>query len=146
MTIQEYLKYLECNLDIPYPARRDFLSEIESHLDDFIRNYREKGFSKETAIEKAISELAMNQEILKDLDEVHAPMVLTGLIGTFAGYIEAFHVAPQLIQKEGSFPIWFVSEIALSTSFVGMLVALFTLVIWYVLSAKAERIEHMRVS
>ena len=72
---------------------------------------------------------------------------LTGIIGTLMGYFQAFSAADRISAKFGGvFPIWEVSRIALSTTIVGLTLALMTVVLLYVLRAKASRIEGMRLS
>jgi hypothetical protein len=243
MTLNEYLKHIERNLSVPYPARHDLVAEIDAHLHDLYERFRQHGLAEDLAVERAIAEMALDHEILGSLDDIHAPLVrrvlsrlpaplsfvveqmttsslamvalavtlfkerymvsfivsggiwmipiclmglailgiagerifsvflekdhspknlrrgllslrflglasaLTGMIGTLCGYFEAFEAADRIMQKNGGvFPIWYVSKYAVTTTMVGLTFGLVALVVWYVLSAVADRIEQMRVS
>ncbi len=71
---------------------------------------------------------------------------LTGIIGTLMGYFQAFSVADRVAAKfGGTFPIWEVSRIAISTTIVGLTFALVAVVALYLVHAKAAHIQEMRL-
>jgi biopolymer transport protein ExbB/TolQ len=243
MNLRDYVKYLERSLDVPYPERAELVAEISGHIQELYGQFKNEGLGDDAAIERAIATMALDEEVIGALDEVHAPVVrralsrlplpvsvaveqiatsvlailtltivlwkektmlsffvgggiwmiplslmglailltagerlfsvfikkdhsernlrrgllslrflgygamLTGILGTLLGYFEAFSAADTIIQKTGgTFPIWVVSKYAITTTIVGLTVALLALVAVYVLRAAAERIHNMRVS
>lgn len=71
---------------------------------------------------------------------------LVGVIGTLMGYFQAFSAADRIMQKfGGTFPIWEVSRIAMSTTIWGLTLTLLATVAWYVFRAKGARIAQMQL-
>ena len=71
-----------------------------------------------------------------------AAAVLTGIIGTLVGLFQAFSMAGELPEP---FPIFEVARIAMTTSIWGLSVALLALVLGFVIRAKVEGIDRMRL-
>jgi uncharacterized membrane protein (UPF0136 family) len=71
---------------------------------------------------------------------------IVGVIGTLLGFFQAFSAADRIAAKfGGTFPIWEVSRIAISTTIWGLTLALVAAIAWYAFRAKSTRIAHMRV-
>ena len=72
--------------------------------------------------------------------------MLVGVIGTLMGYFQAFSAAERItIKFGGTFPIWEVSRIAISTTIWGLTLALVASIAWYVFRSKGLRIQQMQL-
>lgn len=79
MRFDRYLQRLERRLDVPYPERRDLLSELRDHLEALHAEYLARGMAPGDAEAQAIRTLAMDEETIGSMDEVHAPRIRAAL-------------------------------------------------------------------
>ncbi len=78
-TFARYLREVEARLDVPYPARRELIDEIAGHLESLHQSLIEEGMDVESAGDEAIRRLALDEELLASMDEVHLPTVRRAL-------------------------------------------------------------------
>jgi hypothetical protein len=79
MRFDRYLQQLERRLDVPYPARRDLLSELRDHLEALYGEYLADGVAPADAEVQAIRTLAVDETFIGSIDEVHAPRIRAAL-------------------------------------------------------------------
>lgn len=72
--------------------------------------------------------------------------IIIGALGSLLGFFQAFSSAEDISARfGGSFPIWEVSRIAISTTIWGLTLALVAVIAWYVFRSKGDRIADMRI-
>ncbi len=96
-------------------------------------------------IKKDHSKRNLNQRLLS-FKFLGTASAIVGVIGTLLGYFHAFSSAERISAKfGGTFPIWEVSRIAISTTIWGLTLSLVAAIAWYVFRAKGARISEMHV-
>lgn len=73
------LRRLEKLLDVPYPARRDLLAELNNHLEDLFQEMVASGVDEVEARSRSLEAMALDQSFLRSINEVHRPAVVRSL-------------------------------------------------------------------
>ncbi|MFC1609604.1 MotA/TolQ/ExbB proton channel family protein [Myxococcota bacterium] len=76
---EEYLKCVEDKLDIPFPERKLVLGELEAHLEALYFESVKTGTPAHKAREHAIVTLALDQNLLGSLDNIHRTCIANAL-------------------------------------------------------------------
>ena len=79
MSFGRYLRHVEKGLEVPYPQRKELLDEIAAHLEELFEEKLKAGFSEGEAKREALRAMALDEEFVGEIDEVHAPLVRRAL-------------------------------------------------------------------
>ncbi len=78
---EQVMSQIERNLDIPYPARKEVLLEIEGHMAALYEELIQTGLSRKEAYRQTLNIMALDQAFVSGMAKVHRSTVAKALDG-----------------------------------------------------------------
>lgn len=155
------LKYLEMNLDIPYPERTNLIQEIESDLLAALSKFRDAGLPDEKAAKRALAEFLISGDSISAIEDVHKtkikrildsrPATVTSRFYDFVGMIPTIilvsilykEVPAMAFLEEGGLIIYGILALGLF----GVLIQLRSMFRWWIVRdhSRASLAQHSRL-